>query len=254
MALINSIVDSKECENPIHVLIIGAGITGLLIAQGLKQASIPFTIFESEPSPHSRRREWTLGIHWSVPFLRKLLPAEILTKLRAAYADPFYPYDKPAESVPIYNSATGDVLKRIEAPGMIRVSRGRMRELCAEGLEVRYGKTLVDIVMEENGSGVIARFEDESKAEGNLIIGTDGPLSTVRKFLVGEEKARPTASGLAQHNIVVSYEDAKKARHVRMGDPVTAMAYDPAGIFSFISGKKNSMKRKEDRRRMKKRE
>jgi flavin-dependent dehydrogenase len=131
---------------------------------------------------------------------------------------------------------------------MIRVSRGRMRELCAEGLDVRYGKTLVDIVMKEDGSGVIARFEDGSEVEGDMIIGTDGPRSAVRKSLVGEEKARPTASGLAQHNIVVSYRDAEKARHVRMGDPVTAMAYDPAGIFSFISSKKNSLKRKREKK------
>lgn len=247
MALTSSIVSSKE-NNPIHALIIGAGITGLLIAEGLKQASIPSTIFESEPTPYSRRRKWTLGIHWSIPFLRKLLPAEILSTLRTAYVDPFYPYNKPTKSVPIYNSATGDVPKRVEAPGMIHVSRGRMRGLCAEGLDVQYGKTLANIMIKEDGGGVIARFEDGSEVEGDMITGTDGPRSAVRKFLVGEEKARPTASGLAQHNIVVSYRDAEKARHVRMGDPVTAMAYDLAGIFSFISSKKISLKRKREKK------
>lgn len=99
-----------------------------------------------------------------------MLPTEILSKLRSAYADPFYPCDKPAESVPIYNSATGDVLRRIEAPGMIRISRGRMYELCAKDLDVRYRKRLVDIVIKEDGSGVLARFEDESEVEGDLMM------------------------------------------------------------------------------------
>lgn len=57
-----------------------------------------------------------------------------------------------------------------------------------------------------------------------------------------EEEARPIVSGLAQHNITLSYRDAENARHVRIGDAVTAMAYDPAGIFIFISSKKNFLK------------
>ncbi len=31
-----------------HILIVGAGTTGLLIAQGLQQANIHFTVFEAE--------------------------------------------------------------------------------------------------------------------------------------------------------------------------------------------------------------
>lgn len=44
-----------------HVLIIGAGMTGLAIAHGLKQAGIKYTIFDSEDGIRVRAKEWTMG-------------------------------------------------------------------------------------------------------------------------------------------------------------------------------------------------
>jgi hypothetical protein len=44
----------------------------------------------------------------------------------------------------------------------------------------------------------------------------------------------------------VSYREGKKAIHARMRDPVIAIAYDSTGIFSFISSKKTSLKRKRE--------
>ena len=47
---------AEEWKAP-HVLIVGAGIVGLLIAQGLKKNNIPFEIFEIEESEsHYRPR------------------------------------------------------------------------------------------------------------------------------------------------------------------------------------------------------
>lgn len=43
-----------------HVLIIGAGITGLLIAHGLQNAGIKYTIFETEESGRWRSKECKL--------------------------------------------------------------------------------------------------------------------------------------------------------------------------------------------------
>lgn len=49
-----------------HVLIIGAGVTGLVIAHGLQAAGINFTIFEAEEEGRWRSKEWTMGIHVGV--------------------------------------------------------------------------------------------------------------------------------------------------------------------------------------------
>lgn len=41
-----------------HILVIGAGITGLTLGQTLKKLGIPFTIFERDPTVHYRGRGW----------------------------------------------------------------------------------------------------------------------------------------------------------------------------------------------------
>jgi hypothetical protein len=78
--------------------------------------------------------------------------------------------DEPATRMPIYNSKTGKLLKEIPVLGMARVSRVRFKALCEEGIEVRYGKTLVDIEYTDDGN-VVAYFEDGETAMGSLVIG-----------------------------------------------------------------------------------
>lgn len=41
-----------------HILIIGAGITGLTLGQALKKHGIPFTLFERDPTVLYRSRGW----------------------------------------------------------------------------------------------------------------------------------------------------------------------------------------------------
>lgn len=47
-------------QNP-HVLIIGAGLGGLVLAQALRKQGISFEIFEK--STDSRFQGWAIGIH-----------------------------------------------------------------------------------------------------------------------------------------------------------------------------------------------
>ena len=54
------------------------------------QAGINFSIFESEASAsHYRPREWSMGIHWSLPQLKALLPPDLRVRLKEAQNDPF---------------------------------------------------------------------------------------------------------------------------------------------------------------------
>jgi 2-polyprenyl-6-methoxyphenol hydroxylase-like FAD-dependent oxidoreductase len=182
-------------------------------------------------------REWTLGIHWSTPLLKRLLPPALHGRLREAYCDPFYEYNQPVETTPIYNGKTGQLLKELSSPGMIRVSRSRLRALCSEAIPVRYSKALRTVTFSPDNKGVTAHFTDGSAVEGDIIIGADGPRSTVRELLLGQELAKPTALDLLALGAVVEYSDAKKAKHVRSGDPITCFSYCPDGIFAFISGK-----------------
>lgn len=122
-----------------QVLIIGAGITGLLIAQSLKQHNVNYTIFEAEVVDAFRPREWTMGIHWSVPLLEKLLPTSLMCRIREACVDKTLDYAmSPANGSRIYDGVSGEVLKELVTDGtLLRVSRRNMRQLCSEGIEVK---------------------------------------------------------------------------------------------------------------------
>lgn len=46
-----------------HVLILGAGIGGLTLAQSLRRKGISYEIFERDPSDRARPEGWAIGIH-----------------------------------------------------------------------------------------------------------------------------------------------------------------------------------------------
>src|SRR5690606_17122645 len=56
------------------------------------------------------------------------------------------------------------------------------------GVEVHYDKHLVEIDHRSKPGIVLAKFEDGTSAEGDILIGCDGIHSTVRKSLFGHEK------------------------------------------------------------------
>lgn len=128
-----------------HVLIIGAGITGLTIAQGLKTRNIPFTVFETETRNVSRPREWTMGVHWGLQLLDELLPQHLKNRLPEASVDASLDYGKYPNNAPrIYDGLSGSCMMEVivknedGTPGRdMRVSRRRLRALCAEGIDVQ---------------------------------------------------------------------------------------------------------------------
>lgn len=121
-----------------HILIIGAGVCGLAIAQGLKKAGIPFTIFDAEGPSAVRPREWTMAVHWGLPMLESLLPEDLVDRIRSyAVVDPSLDFRKYPNSVlPLYDGVMGKLLKEIDSEG-IRVSRRRLRTVCGDGIEVK---------------------------------------------------------------------------------------------------------------------
>lgn len=59
------------------VLIIGAGVVGLTIAQGCRGAGIPFQIFERHEASSERSQGWSLSLHWSLRSLGRTIGPEL---------------------------------------------------------------------------------------------------------------------------------------------------------------------------------
>lgn len=166
-----------------------------------------------------------MSIHWSRPLLEHLLPGELLARLKEAAVDPSF--DSSAEggyTVPFYNGKTGEHIISMPMKNSIRVSRRKMRSLCSEGLDIRYGEKLVSISSE--GQGVTAVFESGTTAIGSIVIGTDGPQSAVRKVLLGD-KAASVPLNVVLYNVNVCYGDAKTALAVRSLNPMNNVALQP---------------------------
>ena len=75
---------------------------------------------------------------------------------------------------------------------LYRLHRTRFRDLLATGLDVRESMALVDITYSSCGGYVTAHFANGTSDTGALVVGADGPKSTTRRLLLGDEKAKNT--------------------------------------------------------------
>lgn len=120
-----------------HVLIIGAGITGLLLAQSLKKHSIPCTVFERDPDPNFRGRGWGLTIHWSLPQFLALLPQHLIDRLPEVYVNPEASEAGENGNFLFFDLQSGEAKWKVPPSERIRVSRERLRGLLLEGVDVQ---------------------------------------------------------------------------------------------------------------------
>ncbi|GKZ30515.1 hypothetical protein AbraIFM66950_009354 [Aspergillus brasiliensis] len=158
------------------VLIIGAGATGLLIAQGLKKAGITAKIFERYPEQKyvERSGQWTMALHWSVPHIEACLPSQSFAQLKSAETNPFEEQDPDvAGHIPVVNGRTGKLLAEVPMPSPRRIVRGKLRDLFRQDIEVNFGQALTDLHV--GPDGVTAIFNNgETTAKGTMLIGADG--------------------------------------------------------------------------------
>ncbi|ELR06197.1 hypothetical protein GMDG_07852 [Pseudogymnoascus destructans 20631-21] len=197
---------------PFRLLVIGAGITGLLIAQGLKKEGIACIVFESEPSAsHYRAAEWGVSIQWGIPLLRQCLPEALFDRLQSVANDPYFtPPDLGL--LPTLNGKTGELLKDAAVADVPCIQKEVQKPLCRGAV-----------------------FADSSRAVGSLLVGADGAHSAVRTCIFGPEKGRASSVPYSAVNICVKYDDAKKARFVRQLHPIMAMGIHPDGHWLWIS-------------------
>jgi 2-polyprenyl-6-methoxyphenol hydroxylase-like FAD-dependent oxidoreductase len=181
---------SRPASNPI--LIVGGGIGGLSLAQGLKRAAIPFRVFERDDGASFRAQGYRIRLGPNgIDSLAKLLPKPLLDLLGRACSDVvpgFHGYDAvtgaprqgsgPPPGRPGGPGGPG-------APGSVgtgwNADRVVLRNVLLMGLEghVEFGKRFDRY--EQDSDGVTAHFADGTSARGSLIIGADGVRSHVRK-------------------------------------------------------------------------
>ena len=184
---------------PLHVLIIGGGVGGLCLAQGLKQSGISVAVYERDRSVHFRSQGYRIHINPDgSQALHDCLPENLFNLFVATSGLPatgrLANYDsqlRELDSRPLHQVVA-------DSPFTLstEVNRLTLREVLLAGLDdiVHFGKTLERF--EHVGAGVVrASFADRASAEGDVLIGADGTHSVTRQLLLPE--ARVSEVGFA---------------------------------------------------------
>lgn len=171
---------AKEYDD---VLIVGGGMSGLLLAQGLKHRNIPFQLYERDPGLISRGHRYRIQDAGIEGCKSTLSPAmwELFEKTHAGRIEP--------PVLALIDAATGQRIDTwdFKIPRSVNIDRPWVRELLMTGIEdrVHFGKAFekYELSFDEEGSrqGAKVTFSDGSTAEGRIVIGVDGVNSKIRQ-------------------------------------------------------------------------
>ncbi|KAF7198111.1 Dual O-methyltransferase/FAD-dependent monooxygenase CTB3 [Pseudocercospora fuligena] len=168
------------------ILIIGAGVAGLALAQGLHKHGIPFRIYERYPQSSTAHGHRFRCSHLAVEQLKSVLSP----KLQQLLEDTIPIAD---DSMPQYTDCRELSLKtypHLDSPPIsIAADRSWLQTILATGIEgcIQYDRDFKEYHVNDAGS-VTALFCDGSAATGKILIGADGARSKVRKQLQPERR------------------------------------------------------------------
>jgi 2-polyprenyl-6-methoxyphenol hydroxylase-like FAD-dependent oxidoreductase len=194
-----SLADAKPV--PLHVVIIGGGIGGLNLAQGLKKSGVSFAVYERDRTPADRVQGYRVHISpTGSAALHDCLPPHLFDAFVRTCGRPSQGIHFVTERMKVLSGV--DELNAPERSGSVAqhrsVSRITLRQVLLSGLEdvVHFGKTFVRY--EEAPTGrIVAYFDDGTTAEGDVLIAADGGGSRVRRqFLPNAERVDTGVVGI----------------------------------------------------------
>ncbi|KAF5965883.1 salicylate 1-monooxygenase (flavoprotein monooxygenase) [Fusarium bulbicola] len=183
-----------------RVLIVGGGLGGLALAQGLKHAKppVPFHIFERDSSADFRPQGYRIRINPDgANALRELLPDH----LWKAYEDRCALFNPAMSGL---DAVTGQAPlpsgERRGPPPMLEgkyynADRVVLRNVLLDGLEddISFGKTFETYRV--TSEGVEVAFTDGTKETGAFLVGADGTRSHIRRQLMPNYTVLDTECG-----------------------------------------------------------
>ncbi|ORE11085.1 FAD/NAD(P)-binding domain-containing protein [Rhizopus microsporus var. microsporus] len=180
---------ANDDNKPFKVLIVGGGLAGLVLANGLKNKGISCEVYERDVDPDFRTQGWSLSMHMALQTLHDCIP-----KHRFEYfgreVGVNHEKNEGGMTFTNFNGLTGEIETTLTAPPykVYRVNRKRFRKWLLQDVQdlVHWNKKVSRY--EEHADGVKVFFADGTHAEGDLLVATDGSMSTVARQLLGEEK------------------------------------------------------------------
>ena len=176
-----------------HVVIIGGGIGGLCLAQGLKQLGVSVAVYERDRTRTDRLQGYRIHINPSGSrALHDCLPADLYDTFVATTGKSGKGFTFFSEQLRELLSLIPDSADAVPDPvgSHKSVSRITLRQVLLAGLDdiVHFDKTFVRYEESPDGT-VVAHFGDGTAAAGDVLVAADGANSRVRKqFLPQAER------------------------------------------------------------------
>ncbi|MER5888590.1 NAD(P)/FAD-dependent oxidoreductase [Streptomyces sp. NPDC001941] len=177
----------------LRVVVIGGGIGGLCLAQGLNAAGIDVAVYERDAAPDARTQGYRLNIEpVGSRALHDCLPAHLWNVLVATAGD-------PGPGMGVFTEELRLLMREDAPPAGLdpseqahAVSRITLRRLLLAGLDdiVHFGTEITGYRQNTDGT-VTALFADGTSATGDVLVGADGANSRVRRQLLPHARRTP---------------------------------------------------------------
>jgi len=181
----------------LRVAVVGGGLGGLCLAQGLTKTGADVTVYERDPTPAGRRQGYRLHVDARAGLaLGRCLPPELFELFVATCASASKRFTVVSEKLRELHHVDGDPTVDPYAAATLAtsVNRQTLREVLGAGLGERivYGCELTRY--EADGKGVRLYFADGHEAEAELLVGADGVNSAVRRQYLPQAAVVDTGS------------------------------------------------------------
>ncbi len=193
----------------LHVVVIGGGLGGLCLAQGLRQAGVGVSVYERDAAPDSRWEGYCIQVN---PAGSRSLHACLPEPLWRAFLGTAGPggefgflTEQLRELVVVEESVMYPVAATDPAEGHYTVDRRALRRLLLHGLDdvVRFGAEFASFEPTED-SRIAANFADGRRAVGDVLIGADGPSSRLRRQYLPQARRTPLGVGGVGHKLALT--------------------------------------------------
>ncbi|WRT68796.1 uncharacterized protein IL334_005776 [Kwoniella shivajii] len=216
---------------PKHVLIVGAGLGGPCLALSLARQKISSTIIEIRHGISESGGSLSLGadalrvLDRSVGVYDRVRAAGFVYHRIGAYLEDGH---KLGEVVAGEDTDQGYPAVRIMRPTLHKLLI-EASQAAGDFVKIKWSGSISTI--DEDDTGITARFDDGTEIRGDILIGADGIHSQVRKHVLGSASPIPLFTNTC---VINGFLPRSSAKIPSSNFTFPAIMFTPAGVFMTI--------------------